>query len=206
MFSVHSMGNDKVKKLRDGRSHAPREASAWISRFLPAAKGRGRMLDVAAGGGRHMRLGLHLGLAATGVDRNIEGLSDLAGRSDVEIIKADLEAGAPPPFAGRRFEAVVVTNYLWRPILPAIIEAVAADGILLYETFALGQERHGRPSNPRYLLKPNELLDFVHGKLFVAAFEDGFLEGPPGRRRRVQRIAAAGRLHPWVETAPLMLR
>lgn len=164
------------------------------------------MLDVAAGGGRHMRLGLGLGLVTTGVDREVDGLKDLVGRPGVEIIKADLEDGNPPPFAGRRFEAVVVTNYLWRPILPAIIEAVAEDGILLYETYAIGQERIGRPSNPNFLLQPNELLDIVHGRLFIAAYEDGMVEGPPRKQRRVQRIAASGRLHHWTSKAPLLLR
>lgn len=163
------------------------------------------MLDVAAGKGRHMRLALDLGLTATGVDRDVDGLADLAGRPGVEIIKVDLEQGAAFPFAGQRFEAVVVTNYLWRPILAAVIGAVADDGILLYETFAVGHERLGRPSNPDFLLKPNELLDMVHGRLFIAAFEDGMVEGPPGRLRRVQRIAAAGPRHPWTGSSPLPL-
>lgn len=188
----------------DGHAHGPASPSAWIARFLGAVPPGGRVLDIAAGKGRHMRLALELGLMATGVDRDVSGLVDLAGKPGVEIVEADLESGASPPFAGRRFEAVVVTNYLWRPILPAIVEAVAADGILLYETFAVGHERHGRPSNPDFLLRPNELIDAVHGRLFIAAFEDG-MAGTPERLRRVQRIAAAGARHPWTGAFPLEL-
>jgi SAM-dependent methyltransferase len=187
-----------------GHSRGPGAASAWIARFIGATRPGGRVLDIAAGGGRHMRLALDLGLRVTGVDRDVGGLADLAGRSGVEIIATDLETGSPPPFAGRRFDAVVVTNYLWRPILPAILDAVADDGILLYETFALGHERHGRPSNPAFLLKPNELLEVVVGRLFIAAYEDG-MAGPEGRLRRVQRIAAAGPRHPWTAASPLPL-
>ena len=152
------------------------------------------MLDVACGSGRNLRLGLDRGLAAVGIDRDLSRVSDLKGRADVELIETDLEAGGDLPFAGRSFELVVVTNYLWRPILPDIVAAVAADGLLLYATFAIGQERYGRPSTPEFLLQPGELLTVVAGRLTPLAYEHIKLDNP---ERIVQRICAAGPQHPW---------
>jgi SAM-dependent methyltransferase len=174
----------------------PAQPSDWIARYLPAAQPGGRVLDVACGGGRHLRLARELGVAATGIDRDLSGVRDLVGQPGVELIEADLESGQPLPVAGRRFGAVVVTNYLWRPLLPAFLDAVADDGLLLYETFALGHERFGRPSNPDFLLRPNELLDLVRPRLTVVAYEHGLI-GEQARPRIVQRIAACGPRHPW---------
>lgn len=147
----------------------------------------GPVLDVAAGGGRHTGLFLGLGHRVVAVDRDVQGLQAHAG-GDVEIIAADLETGAPPPFAGRRFAAVIVTNYLHRPLMPALVEAVAPGGWLIYETFAVGNERFGKPSNPAFLLQPGELLDAVRGRLRVVAYEDLAVETP--RPAMIQRIAA----------------
>ncbi len=169
-------------------------ASPWVSRFLPPAPLGGRLLDVACGGGRHLRRGLARGWSVTGIDRDLAGVADLAGEKRAELIAADLETGAPWPLAGRRFQAVVVTNYLWRPMLPSIIAAVADDGLLIYETFAAGNARFGRPSNPDFLLQPNELLEAVRPRLTVLAYEHAILSDPP---RVVQRIAAVGAHHAW---------
>jgi len=124
------------------------------------------------------------GARVTGVDRDAALLAGLQGVG--ELVQADIEQG-PWPFAGRRFDAVVVTNYLWRALLPTLVASVAPGGVLLYETFAVGNETVGRPSNPEYLLQPGELLRAVAGALRVVAYEDGFLDDPP---RFVQRIAA----------------
>ena len=102
-----------------------------------------------------------------------------------EAVLADIENG-PWPFAGRTFDGVVVTNYLWRPLLAAIVQSVAPGGVLIYETFASGNETVGKPSRPDFLLQPGELLRACQG-LRVVAYDDGFLDGPP---RFVQRIAA----------------
>ncbi|VTU22976.1 Malonyl-CoA O-methyltransferase BioC [Variovorax sp. SRS16] len=164
-------------------NHATLTPSPWIVRWshLPAADAT--VLDVACGAGRHMQWFAQRGHAVTGVDRSPEAV-DAAGRFGRAVL-ADIEAG-PWPFAGQRFGAVVVTNYLWRPRLPDIVAAVAPGGVLLYETFAMGNETVGKPSRPDFLLAPGELLAAC-APLRVVAYEDGFLSAP---ERFVQRIAA----------------
>lgn len=143
------------------------------------------MLDVACGGGRHVRWLQQRGHALFAVDRNAEALAGL--RDIAQVLVADLESG-PWPYAQQTFDAVVVTNYLWRPLLPHLVRAVAPGGVLLYETFALGQASLGKPSNPEFLLRPGELLDAVRPTLRVLAFEDGYASAP--QPAFVQRIAA----------------
>lgn len=167
--------------------HQP-EASLWVARFADLVPAGGRVLDVACGAGRHARSFLQQGHPVTVVDRDTSGVADLGEHPNVEILEFDLEAGKPWPFAGRVFEGVVVTNYLWRPILADIVASVAPDGVLLYETFARGNEQFGHPRNPDFLLRPGELLDAVRGQLRVAAYEDRIVEEPAPKA--VQRIAA----------------
>lgn len=163
------------------------QPSAWVARFLPLVPAGGRILDVAAGGGRHARLARARGIAATAVDIDVSALADLRADADVEIVAADLEGG-PWPFAGRRFAGVIVTNYLHRPLLPLLVAALAEGGALIYETFAQGNEAFGKPSNPNFLLKAGELLEAVRGHLTVVAYEHGKIETP--RPAVIQRIAA----------------
>jgi len=141
------------------------------------------VLDLACGSGMHLRWLADRGARVTGVDRDAAAVEPL--RACAEILVADIEAG-PWPLEGREFDAVVVTNYLWRPLLPRIVASVAPGGLLVYETFARGQELLGRPSRPEFLLEPGELLRAAAG-LHVLAYEDGLLEAP---RRRVQRLCA----------------
>lgn len=164
------------------------EASEWVSRFAGRVPPAGRVLDVAAGPGRHTRFFLDRGHPVTAVDRDASGLADLEDDPAIEVVEFDLEAGAAWPFAGRQFEAVVVTNYLHRPILADLVAAIAPGGVLLYETFARGQERFGRPHNPEFLLEPGELLDAARPTLRILAYEDLTLHDPT---RAVQRIAAS---------------
>ena len=163
------------------------DASPWVVRFAELVPAGGRVLDVACGGGRHTRLFLDRGHPVTAVDRDTTGVADLKADHRLEIVEADLESGAPFPFKDREFEGVVVTNYLHRPILPDIVTAVSAGGVLIYETFARGQERYGRPQCPGFLLEPGELLETVWGALRVVAYEDVTLDDPT---RLVQRVAA----------------
>lgn len=168
--------------------HGLRPASPWVRRFLELVPADGPVLDLACGSGRHARLFLTRGQPVVALDRDLSGLADLAGQAGLEAIEADLEDGSPFPLEGRRFAAVVVVNYLHRPLLPLLVEAVAPGGLLLYETFAQGNERFGRPRNPDFLLAPGELLDAVHGRLRVLAYEDLIVERP--RPAAVQRLCA----------------
>jgi hypothetical protein len=138
---------------------------------------------VACGLGRHARWFAGRGHPVTGVDRDPQAAASVAALG--EAVTADIEAG-PWPFAGRSFGAVVVTHYLWRPLLPAIVGSVACGGVLIYETFAAGNETVGKPGRPDFLLRPGELLEACR-ELRVVAYEDGFLDAPA---RFVQRIAA----------------
>ncbi|MET0209186.1 MAG: class I SAM-dependent methyltransferase [Burkholderiaceae bacterium] len=166
-------------------AHASLAPSPWVQRWAQGPGGGPTALDVACGRGRHVRWLVDRGLRVTAIDRDPDALAALRD-TPAELIAADIESG-PWPLAGRRFDLVVVTHYLWRPLLATIVEAVAPGGRLVYETFALGNASVGKPSNPDFLLRPGELLDAVRPALRVIAFEDGFLDAPP---RFVQRIAA----------------
>lgn len=158
--------------------------SLWLRRWPEAVRAGDTALDLACGSGRHLRYLVGAGMQVTGVDRDPAALAPLRGLA--EIIEADIENG-PWPLAGRQFDLVLVTNYLWRPLLPAIVDAVAPGGWLLYETFAIGQERIGRPSRPEFLLKPGELLEACK-PLRIVAYEEGLEQAV--NLRCVQRVAA----------------
>lgn len=197
------MMNGKSDSQKSPRKHGPSKPSAWVKRFLAGVSAGGSILDVACGGGRHLRLALEQGYSVTGIDKDLSQLDDIAGRKDVGLIEADLETGRDFPLKAMRYDGVIVTNYLWRPILEDIVGCVADDGLLIYETFALGHERHGKPSNPDFLLKNNELLEAIVPKLVVTAYEHGTRQGT--RPLIVQRIAVCGPEHRWAKdgAAPL---
>jgi SAM-dependent methyltransferase len=156
------------------------EASPWVVRWAGLVE-RGPVLDVAAGSGRHSLLFAERGLEVVAVDRepvNVPG---------VRFVRADLEDGAPWPLAGQRFAAVVVTNYLHRPLFAALAASLAEGGLLIYETFMAGNERYGRPSNPAFLLRPGELLE-AFPALTPIAFEQGYVERP--KPALIQRLCA----------------
>jgi len=150
--------------------------SPWVVRFAPLIPRGGTALDLACGGGRHAVFLASRGHPVVAVDRDREALARLAGVPGVATACADLEGG-PWPFAGRRFDGIVVANYLHRPLFPAIREALADGGVLLYETFMRGQQRVGKPTNPHFLLGPGELLD-AFADLTLVAFEQGRVEDP----------------------------
>jgi SAM-dependent methyltransferase len=174
--------------------HIP-PVSAWVARFAPLVPKTAPMLDLACGSGRHLRHFRAHGHAVAGVDIDLQGVADLAGHDaeDVEIVQADIEA-RPWPFAGRRFAGIVVTNYLHRPLLPVLIDALAPGGVLIYETFGQGQQRFGRPATSGYLLQAGELLAAVAGRLQVVAYEHGEVASP--RAAVVQRLCAVADLGP----------
>jgi SAM-dependent methyltransferase len=159
--------------------------SSWVAAWAGLIPAGAAVLDVAAGNGRHALFFADRGHRVTALDRDTTGL---ARRDDVEIIAADLENGAPWPLPGRKFGAVIVTNYLHRPLMPALLDALSAGGVLIYETFMQGNERFGKPSNPNFLLKDGELLELVRGGFSVTAYEAKLISEP--RMAMVQRIAA----------------
>jgi SAM-dependent methyltransferase len=163
--------------------------SPWIERFGPLVAHEGPVLDVACGAGRHTRLFRALGHRVVAVDRDLSAMRDLEGDPDVELLGFDLELGAPFPVPAASFAGVVVTNYLWRSLFDELVRVLAPGGCLLYETFAEGNERYGRPTNPDHLLRPGELLDVARRhQLHVVAYEDVVVDEP--RPAALQRLAA----------------
>ena len=157
--------------------------SAWVQRFAGLIRPGGAVLDVACGSGRHVRWLAAQGWAVTALDRDEAAVRPL--QNQAEVVVADIEGG-PWPLPDRRFDGIVVTNYLWRALWPRWRASLADGGVLIHETFADGQQTIGKPSRPDFLLQPGELLRACAG-LRIVAYEDGFeTQGP----RFVQRIAA----------------
>jgi SAM-dependent methyltransferase len=146
-------------------AHGSDSPSPWVVRWAALVRS-GPVLDVASGAGRHARFFAQRNLDVVAVDRDPQSIPG------VTFVQADLEDGSQWPFAGRRFGAIVVTNYLHRPLLPTLGSALAEDGLLIYETFMVGNERYGKPSNPNFLLRPAELLQ-AFCDLTVLGFEQG---------------------------------
>jgi SAM-dependent methyltransferase len=161
--------------------------SPWVTRFAPLIAAGGEVLDYACGGGRHARWLAARGFRVEAVDRDGVVLELLAGLPNIHPRAAELEDG-PWPYAGRRFDAVVVTNYLFRPRLQSLLGLLGSGGVLIYETFMAGNERLGKPSNPDFLLRPGELLDITRPGFSVVAFEQGEVALP--KPAVIQRICA----------------
>ncbi len=163
------------------------EPAAWVRRWSGRIAAGGRVLDLASGSGRHARYLAGRGHTVEAVDRDADALHELDGVAGVTTRACDLESGEWP-YPGAKFDAVIVTNYLHRPLFRYLIAAVGPGGVLIYETFALGNERFGRPRNPDFLLRPGELLQATHGLLEVIAYENCIVDEP--RRAAIQRVCA----------------
>lgn len=151
--------------------------SAWVARWQHLIAHEATVLDLACGHGRHARWFASRGCRVSAVDRDAEALASLAGVAGVTAIQSDLEQ-APWPFDGNAFDAIVVTNYLFRPRLDLLAPALARNGVLIYETFMLGNEAFGRPRNPEFLLQEGELLQVFGAALATVAFEQGTIAVP----------------------------
>lgn len=163
-----------------------REPSPWVTRWAPLAPEGSSVLDLACGNGRHGRLFLESRHPVVFVDKDLSAVDDLRADRQARLLEIDLETGAPFPLAGEQFGAVVVTCYLHRPILADLIDAVMPGGVLIYETFARGNEAYGHPARAAYLLEEGELLRAVDGRLSVRAYEHGYdAEPKPGIRQRL---------------------
>jgi len=176
-----------IRATHAGPAHGEAAVSVWVRRWAECIPAGAPVLDVACGGGRHARWLAAAGHVVDAVDRDAAAIAALADTPGVRARCADLE-GAAWPYPGRVWGGIVVTNYLHRPLLPLLVAAVAPGGVLIYETFAAGNERYGRPGNPDVLLRPGELREAVAGQLEVLGYEDGFFEVP--RPAVLQRICA----------------
>jgi len=185
------MTNDQTKHT--GTTHP----EPFVSRFVGRIAAGGAVLDVAAGSGRNGLAFWNAGHHVTFVDRNTDGLTRLHGEDGVEIVQADLETDAavfsePGRLAGRVFDAIVVVNYLHRPLFPHLLALLHPGGLLIYSTFMRGNEAFGKPSNSDFLLQPGELLTHV-GFANVIAFEEGVVVRSDGSKVMRQSIAALKR-------------
>jgi len=180
-------------------AHGSLAPSRWVLRFSSLVADGARVLDVACGQGRNSRWFAARGCRVVAVDRDTAALDQLASVAGVTAVSADLEAD-PWPFESDKFDAIVVTNYLHRALFPSLLRVLADDGVLVYETFARGNEAYGKPSNPDFLLTEGELLTIIGRSLIVVAFEQGRIESEPPAV--VQRLAALGRRRSWPPPLP----
>jgi len=174
-----------------GLPHEGLAEAPWVARWLQLATRDSSVLDVACGSGRHSRFAVGQGHRVVALDRDADALASFDDLCGVRTVQADIES-AEWPLVGQKFDVVIVTNYLHRPLFDVLLDSVAESGLLIYETFARGNERFGRPSNPAFLLESGELLDVVRPALRVLGYEDLFVETP--KQAMVQRICACGPL------------
>jgi SAM-dependent methyltransferase len=184
IFKLHLLATRHSRNMNHRETVEP---SPWVTRWAGLVPAGGRMLDLACGNGRHARYFAARGHPVEAVDRDADALASLAGLARIHTRCADLESG-PWPCTGERFDGIVVANYLHRPLFPYLLASLAAGGILIYETFAQGNERYGKPSNPHFLFRPGELLELCRGRLRVIAYEDVTITAP--KPAAVQRICA----------------
>ena len=172
-----------------------RAPSDWVVRVASHIHKGGDVLDLACGSGRHTKFLLEAGHPVIALDRNLDRLGDLRRHAGVEAVETDLEAGPAWPFSGRRFAGIVVTNYLHRPLFQNLADALEDNGVLIYETFAQGNERFGRPKNPDYLLQDGELLRAFADPLYILAYEQ--VERSAPNPAVLQRVAAIKNPSHW---------
>ncbi|MFP6733407.1 MAG: class I SAM-dependent methyltransferase [Rhodospirillales bacterium] len=185
MFANFTPSSVHTNTMSD--THDLNAPAGWVRRHMNLIPNGGRVLDLAAGRGRHSRILLAAGHTVTAADRNVEGLSELAGQQRLEIVAVDLEAESWP-FGMEEFAGIVVVNYLHRPLFGHLTDSLRDGGVLIYQTFAAGNEAYGRPKNPDFLLQPGELLDAFTPALTVIAYQHGIVQRP--EPAVIQRLCA----------------
>jgi SAM-dependent methyltransferase len=180
--------NPEDSKFCDATAPIPVD---WVAKYSPLISSEGLVLDLACGKGRITRFLLAEGFSVVALDKDVSGLGDISSTQNLEIVQADLEAGANFPLQGREFSGIVVVNYLHRPLFSDLTNALSKGGVLIYQTFMQGNEAYGRPSNPSFLLEENELEDAFGKNLDVIAFEQGFTEHP--KPAMIQKLCAVKR-------------
>jgi SAM-dependent methyltransferase len=163
------------------------QPSPWVVKYAPLIRKKGRVLDLACGNGRHAIWLAQQGHQVDAVDRDVQAVSNMVGMSNIDVLIVDLEAG-DWPHPDQRYDGIIVSRYLYRPLLPTLAEILHPGGILIYETFMTGNERYGKPSNPDFLLLPNELLEIYLPVLNIIDFKQGEVKMP--RPAVMQRICA----------------
>lgn len=163
------------------------QPSPWIVEHAPLIRNNGQVLDLACGNGRHALWLAKQGYRVDALDRDAKALASMVGMDNINVLNVDIEAGRWPG-SGQRYDGIIVSRYLYRPLLSKLAEMLEPGGILIYETFMVGNERYGRPSNPDFLLRTNELLDVYSPLLSIIAFEQGEVETP--RLAVTQRLCA----------------
>ena len=152
--------------------------SEWVRKYAKLISQGGAVLDLACGRGRHTRFLLERGIKVTALDYDISQLKDIPETENLKTIEHDLEGSSPWPFSSQTFDGIVVANYLYRPLFSKILESLAPKGVLIYQTFAVGNEKYGRPRNPDYLLSNDELLKVFGKHLHVVQYSHGFIKQP----------------------------
>tara|TARA_B100001142_G_scaffold298109_1_gene321031 strand:+ start:625 stop:1176 length:552 start_codon:yes stop_codon:yes gene_type:complete len=152
--------------------------SDWVKKYTVLIPSNTLVLDLACGSGRNTRFLLDRGYSVVALDKDTSQLADISNKQNLRKYKFDLEAGIKFPFHRQEFSGVIVTNYLYRPLFENLINSLSDGGVLIYQTFMVGNEAYGRPRNPKFLLKRNELSDVFDKKLDVIAFEQGYTESP----------------------------
>lgn len=163
--------------------------SPWVVRHAQSIPARGKVLDLACGSGRHARFLAGLGYPVLAVDRDAEALAGLSTIEGITTRLLDLE-GEEWPLAGQVFDGIVVTNYLWRPRLPDVLALLAPGGVLIYETFMVGNAAYGKPSNPAFLLLAGELRQLAAAAgLREVEYAEGYVASPkPAMRQAICAI------------------
>ena len=165
--------------------------SDWVRKYISLVPAKKLVLDLACGSGRNTRFLLDQGYTVVALDKDVSQLTDITGQQNLQKYMFDLETNAKFPFGKREFAGIIVTNYLHRPLFGDLINSLSHNGVLIYQTFMMGNEAYGRPSNPNFLLQINELSDVFSNKLDVVAFQQGYEESP--KPSVVQKICAVNR-------------